>query len=172
MIFEQYGDEELLDLEGSFSFYNNNYSVWTTKTGERINLCDMKTAHILNCIRLCEQTAAIEWVDAFRNELSRRSDSKSIYKQKFRIGDSLFIIHHSDIFGVNENDIHEYIISELAENEEGIIYYNCRKRGHTGYTSNHCITRRDDVFGVSVFSTKAEAINKYLNSNRGYDEQK
>ena len=61
------------------SWFNHeelDLTVWETKEHERIKITDMKTSHILNCIRMIERNCVWRFcfLEPLKNELKRRSE--------------------------------------------------------------------------------------------------
>ena len=71
-----------LDLENQYQYSNrvcknyndNDFSVWTTKAGVRIKVCNMTDSHLINSLNMINKSAPNNelWFDALANECIRR----------------------------------------------------------------------------------------------------
>lgn len=75
------GEEILTEMEIEAEIFRDRQmnaikeGVWTMRDGTKINLMDMTSAHIQNCIRMLrhkEDDLSAEWVKRFERELEYR----------------------------------------------------------------------------------------------------
>lgn len=74
-ISEYYRDLEIDNMFNPPTVRVENYDTWRTKEGDYINLCDMETKHIKNCINLIQKRKdgwRSDWIKPLKKELLNR----------------------------------------------------------------------------------------------------